>query len=49
MDFVENGEENDMENKIFAYMRISTNKATQKTDRQQQTIWMIATTKNYIR
>lgn len=27
-----------MENKIFAYMRISTNKATQKTDRQQQTI-----------
>lgn len=27
-----------MEKKIFAYMRISTNKATQKTDRQQQTI-----------
>lgn len=27
-----------MENKIFAYMRISTNKVTQKTDRQQQTI-----------
>ncbi len=27
-----------MENKIFAYMRISTTKATQKTDRQQQTI-----------
>lgn len=27
-----------MENKIFAYMRISTNKTTQKTDRQQQTI-----------
>lgn len=27
-----------MENKVFAYMRISTNKATQKTDRQQQTI-----------
>lgn len=26
------------ETKIFAYMRISTNKATQKTDRQQQTI-----------
>ena len=27
-----------MENKIFAYMRISTNKKTQKVDRQQQTI-----------
>ncbi len=27
-----------MENKIFAYMRISTNNKTQKTDRQQQTI-----------
>lgn len=27
-----------MDNKIFSYLRISTNKATQKTDRQQQTI-----------
>ena len=27
-----------MENKIFAYMRISTNHKTQKIDRQQQTI-----------
>ena len=27
-----------MENKIFAYMRISTNKKTQKVDRQKQTI-----------
>lgn len=27
-----------MENKIFAYMRISTNKKTQKVDRQQQAI-----------
>lgn len=27
-----------MENKIFAYMRISTNHKTQKVDRQQQTI-----------
>lgn len=27
-----------MENKIFSYMRISTNKKTQKVDRQQQTI-----------
>lgn len=27
-----------MDNKVFVYMRISTNKATQKTDRQQQTI-----------
>lgn len=27
-----------MENKIFAYMRISTNHKTQKTDRQQQAI-----------
>lgn len=27
-----------MENKIFAYMRISTNHKTQKTDRQQQTL-----------
>ena len=35
MDFVEGYR---MENKIFAYMRISTNKKTQKLDRQQQTI-----------
>ena len=27
-----------MENKIFAYMRISTNHKTQKVDRQQQTL-----------
>ena len=27
-----------MDNKIFAYMRISTNHKTQKVDRQQQTI-----------
>lgn len=27
-----------MENKTFAYMRISTNKKTQKIDRQKQTI-----------
>ena len=27
-----------MDNKIFSYMRISTNKKTQKVDRQQQTI-----------
>lgn len=27
-----------MENKIFAYMRISTNHKTQKADRQKQTI-----------
>lgn len=27
-----------MENKIFCYMRISTNHKTQKTDRQQQTL-----------
>ena len=27
-----------MENKIFAYMRISTNHKTQKVDRQKQTI-----------
>lgn len=27
-----------MENKIFSYMRISTNKAVQSTDRQQQTL-----------
>lgn len=27
-----------MENKVFAYMRISTNKKTQKLDRQKQTI-----------
>ena len=35
MDFMEGYQ---MENKIFAYMRISTNKKTQKLDRQQQTI-----------
>lgn len=35
MDFVEGLL---MENKIFAYMRISTNHRTQKVDRQQQTI-----------
>lgn len=28
----------EMENKIFAYMRISTNHKTQKTDRQKQAI-----------
>ena len=38
MDFIEGGAQKPMENKIFTYMRISTNKATQKTDRQQQTI-----------
>lgn len=35
MDFVE---EYRMENKIFAYMRITTNHKTQKIDRQKQTI-----------
>lgn len=36
-----------MENKIFAYMRISTNKATQKTDRQQQTIIEYSISNNF--
>ena len=38
MDFVKEYGENVMENKIVSYMRISTNKKTQKVDRQQQTI-----------
>ena len=38
MDFVERNGGKKLDNKIFAYMRISTTKATQKTDRQQQTI-----------
>lgn len=38
MDFVKAYGENVMENKIVSYMRISTNKKTQKVDRQKQTI-----------
>lgn len=36
-----------MENKIFAYMRISTTKATQKVDRQQQTIIEYSVANNF--
>jgi len=36
-----------MEKKVFAYMRISTNKATQKTDRQQQTIIEYSISNNF--
>lgn len=36
-----------MENKIFAYMRISTNKKTQKVDRQQQTIIEYSVNNNF--
>lgn len=40
MDFVEGLL---VENKIFAYMRISTNHKTQKTDRQKQAIMEYST------
>lgn len=36
-----------MENKIFCYMRISTNKKTQKVDRQRQTIIEYSVTNNF--
>ena len=36
-----------MENKIFCYMRISTNKKTQKVDRQKQTIIEYSITNNF--
>lgn len=36
-----------MENKIFCYMRISTNKKTQKVDRQKQTIIEYSVTNNF--
>lgn len=36
-----------MENKIFCYMRISTNKKTQKIDRQKQTIIEYSVTNNF--
>ncbi len=44
MDFVE---ELYMENKIFAYMRISTNKKTQKVDRQKQSIIEYSVANNF--
>ena len=36
-----------MENKIFSYMRISTNKKTQKVDRQKQTIIEYSISNNF--
>lgn len=36
-----------MENKIFSYMRISTNKKTQKVDRQKQTIIEYSVNNNF--
>lgn len=36
-----------MENKIFCYMRISTNKKTQKVDRQKQTIIEYSVSNNF--
>lgn len=37
-----------MENKIFAYMRISTNHKTQKVDRQKQTIIEYSVSNDFI-
>lgn len=48
IDFIDTTERNkNMKNKIFAYMRISTNKKTQKIDRQEKTILDYATNNNF--
>ncbi len=47
MDFVKEYGGNTMEKKIVSYMRISTNKKTQKVDRQKQTIIEYSVTNNF--
>ena len=49
IDFIHTTERNKyMKNKIFAYMRISTNKKTQKIDRQEKNILDYATSNDFL-